>query len=54
VADRLETGTVWVNTYNAISAASPFGGYKESGWGRELREEVLEGYLHTMAIVTNL
>lgn len=54
VADSLEAGTVWVNTYNAISAASPFGGYKESGWGRELGEEVLESYLHTKAIVTSL
>src|SRR5688572_32249252 len=35
IADRLKAGTVWVNTYRAVSVLSPFGGYKRSGLGRE-------------------
>ncbi len=35
-AARLRAGTVWVNCYNVFDAALPFGGYKESGWGREM------------------
>ena len=40
--EALRAGTVWVNTYNIFDAALPFGGYKESGWGREMGGEVLE------------
>jgi aldehyde dehydrogenase (NAD+) len=36
MAQRLEAGTVWVNTYRVSSPLSPFGGYKRSGFGREL------------------
>ena len=35
MSERLEVGTVWVNTYRAVSYTSPFGGYKQSGFGRE-------------------
>ena len=35
MADRLEAGTVWINTYRAVSYLSPFGGYKRSGIGRD-------------------
>ncbi len=44
VAGRLKAGTVWVNTYNRYDTAAPFGGYKESGYGRELGVHALEHY----------
>ena len=40
--EALRAGTVWVNCYNIFDAALPFGGYKQSGWGREMGDEVLE------------
>ena len=36
IAREIKAGTVWINTYRAVSYASPFGGYKQSGYGREL------------------
>lgn len=50
VAEALRAGTVWVNTYNAFDAAVPFGGYKESGWGRECGPDAVEEYLETKAV----
>ena len=50
VADKLKAGTVWINCYNVFDAALPFGGYKESGWGREMGEEVLNLYLETKSV----
>ena len=47
-------GTVWVNCYNIFDAALPFGGYKQSGWGREMGEEVLELYTETKAVTIRL
>ncbi len=44
LASLLRAGTVWVNCYNVFDAAMPFGGYKQSGWGREMGHEVLEQY----------
>ena len=41
-AELLRAGTVWINCYNIFDAALPFGGYKQSGWGREMGHEVLE------------
>lgn len=38
LAARLKSGTVWVNCFNVFDAALPFGGYKQSGWGREMGE----------------
>ena len=46
-----KAGTVWVNCYNVFDAALPFGGYKQSGWGREMGHEVLEPYTQTKAVV---
>ncbi len=54
LARRLEAGTVWVNTYSLNAAALPFGGFKESGWGRELGEEGLGSYLHTKSVCIGL
>ncbi|GAA2128300.1 aldehyde dehydrogenase family protein [Streptomyces synnematoformans] len=45
VADRLRAGVVWANTFNKFDPASPFGGYKESGFGREGGRHGLEAYL---------
>lgn len=50
VAAALQAGTVWVNTYNLFHPASPFGGYKQSGFGRELGREGLEQYLETKSV----
>jgi phenylacetaldehyde dehydrogenase len=54
LAARLKTGTVWINCYNIFDAALPFGGYKQSGWGREMGEAVLENYLATKAVTIGL
>ncbi len=53
-AKRLRAGTVWVNCYNVFDAALPFGGYKESGWGREMGAEALEGYTETKCVTMQL
>ena len=45
VTERLRAGVVWANTYNRFDPASPFGGYKESGFGREGDRHGLESYL---------
>jgi phenylacetaldehyde dehydrogenase len=54
IAAQLEAGTVWVNTYNVFDAALPFGGFKESGLGREMGGEVLDNYLETKAVCIQL
>ncbi|WP_433536986.1 aldehyde dehydrogenase family protein [Micromonospora sp. CA-249363] len=46
MADRLRAGVVWANTFNKFDPTSPFGGYKESGYGREGGRHGLEGYLN--------
>ncbi len=50
IAAGLRAGTVWVNCYNIFDASLPFGGYKQSGWGREMGEEVLHLYTETKAV----
>ncbi|KAK7878913.1 hypothetical protein WMY93_030847 [Mugilogobius chulae] len=50
VSERLEAGTVFVNTYNKTDVASPFGGFKQSGFGKDLGEDALSEYLKTKAI----
>jgi aldehyde dehydrogenase (NAD+) len=50
MADRLKAGTVWVNTYRAISYLSPFGGYKRSGVGRENGQEAIKEYLQVKSV----
>ncbi|MEL6372392.1 MAG: aldehyde dehydrogenase [Pseudomonadota bacterium] len=50
MARRLRAGTVWVNTYRAVSMTTPFGGYKASGLGRENGQEAIEQYLHTKSV----
>lgn len=53
-ARRLRAGTVWVNTWNVFDASLPFGGYKESGWGREMGAAVFNNYLEIKTIITDL
>lgn len=50
MAERLQAGTVWVNTYRAVSYLSPFGGYKRSGIGRESGQEMIREYLQVKSV----
>jgi phenylacetaldehyde dehydrogenase len=54
IANRLKAGTVWVNCYHVFDSALPFGGYKQSGWGREMGQAVLSNYMETKAITTRI
>ncbi len=53
-AEQLRAGTVWINCYNIFDASLPFGGYKQSGWGREMGHDALNLYTQTKAICTKL
>ncbi len=54
VSANLEAGTVWVNTYGMFDVAAPYGGFKMSGYGRELGAESLDAYLQTKTVWVNL
>ena len=54
LAARIRAGTVWINCYHVFDAALPFGGYKQSGWGREMGHHVLENYTQTKAVCAAL
>ncbi len=54
VARKLQAGTVWINTYNNYDAAAAFGGYKMSGYGRELSMHALEHYTQVKSVWVNL
>ena len=54
VARALKAGTVWVNTYNQFDCTAPFGGYKQSGFGRELGKEALELYTQVKTVWIDL
>ena len=54
VAKGIRTGRVWVNTYNTFPAGTPFGGYKESGIGRETHKVILDHYTQMKNIIINL
>ncbi|HMK28351.1 MAG TPA: aldehyde dehydrogenase family protein [Terriglobales bacterium] len=54
LAAELRAGTVWINCYNIFDAALPFGGYKQSGWGREMGHEVLENYTEVKAVCARI
>ena len=53
MADALQAGTVWVNTYNQLDPGVPFGGYKTSGWAKEGGPEALDGFLNTKSVWIN-
>ena len=50
MSERLQAGTIWVNTYRAVSYLSPFGGYKRSGIGRENGQEAIKEYLQLKSV----
>jgi phenylacetaldehyde dehydrogenase len=54
MAESLQAGTVWINCYNIFDAALPFGGYKQSGWGREMGHDVLNNYTQTKAVCARI
>jgi phenylacetaldehyde dehydrogenase len=54
LASKLRAGTVWINCYNVFDPSLPFGGYKQSGWGREMGHEVLEHYTEVKSVCAAL
>jgi aldehyde dehydrogenase (NAD+) len=54
VARKLQAGTVWINTYNIYDTAAPFGGYKQSGFGREMSMHALEHYTQVKSVWVDL
>ena len=54
LAKKIKAGTVWINCYNVFDSALPFGGYKQSGWGREMGHEVLNNYTEIKAVTAQL
>jgi phenylacetaldehyde dehydrogenase len=54
LASRIRSGTVWINCHNVFDASLPFGGYKQSGWGREMGAEVLHNYTEIKAVTAAL
>jgi aldehyde dehydrogenase (NAD+) len=53
MSERIQAGTVWVNTYRAVSYMSPFGGYKDSGLGRESGIDAIHEYLQVKSTWIN-
>ena len=54
VAREIKAGTVWINTYRALSYASPFGGYKQSGYGREMGMEAIKEFTQVKSVWVDL
>jgi phenylacetaldehyde dehydrogenase len=54
LASRIRSGTVWINCHNVFDASLPFGGYKQSGWGREMGAEVFHNYTEVKAVTQAL
>jgi aldehyde dehydrogenase (NAD+) len=54
IARRLQAGTVWINTYNVYDTAAPFGGYKQSGFGREMSAHALDHYTQIKSVWIDL
>jgi phenylacetaldehyde dehydrogenase len=54
VGHALQAGTVWVNTYGELDVTSPFGGYKQSGLGKELGAQSMDGYTQIKTVVVRL
>ena len=53
MADRLQAGTVWINSYRTVSYMAPFGGYKDSGLGRENGIEAIQEFLQSKTVWIN-
>jgi acyl-CoA reductase-like NAD-dependent aldehyde dehydrogenase len=54
MARKLQAGTVWINAYHTLSPESPFGGYKQSGFGRELGRYGIDLYTQVKSIWVSL
>lgn len=54
IASRIRAGTVWINCFGVNHITMPFGGYKQSGWGRELGSEAVDNYLETKSVFVEL
>ncbi|WP_174734517.1 aldehyde dehydrogenase family protein [Mesobacillus harenae] len=54
MAQEIQAGTIWVNTYQVLTPTAPFGGYKQSGLGRELGPNALDAYLETKSVIADL
>ena len=54
LAGKIKSGTVWVNSHNVYDAALPFGGFKQSGWGREMGEYAIQNYTEVKAVTVKL
>jgi acyl-CoA reductase-like NAD-dependent aldehyde dehydrogenase len=54
MAAALQAGTVWINTHGPLDNNMPFGGYKQSGWGREFGKECIELYTQMKSVFTQL
>jgi acyl-CoA reductase-like NAD-dependent aldehyde dehydrogenase len=50
MAGEIKAGSVWINTYNGFDTGSPFGGYKQSGFGRDLGAHALEQYTNVKSV----
>jgi acyl-CoA reductase-like NAD-dependent aldehyde dehydrogenase len=50
----VKSGVVWINCFNEFDDAAPFGGFKESGWGRDLSHHALDGFTQLKAVWTKL
>jgi len=54
LAAKIRAGTVWINCYDVFDAAAPFGGFKQSGMGRELGERGLDAYTESKTVTVSL
>lgn len=54
IAAQVKAGTVWINCFNLVDPASPFGGFKQSGWGREHGRQAMELYSEIKSVWVNL
>ncbi|GGO85393.1 aldehyde dehydrogenase [Marinobacterium nitratireducens] len=54
IAAELKAGSVWINCWNVVDPAAPFGGYKASGWGREMSKNVIDAYTETKSVFVDL
>ena len=54
IAAQLRAGSVWINCYDIFDAALPFGGYKQSGWGREMGHSAIDLYTEVKAVTVKL
>lgn len=54
VVQGLRAGTVWVNTYNVMAAQAPFGGFKQSGFGRENGQDALKNYTEIKSVIVKV